>query len=73
VSEGLTHSSRDYPILVAGRASGFLKHPGIHVRSSTGQNTSDVLLTCLQAVGTGVTSVGKESGISSTPCTAIHA
>ncbi len=72
VAEGLVHSVTDYPIVVAGRAGGFLKFPGIHHRGS-GQNTSDVLLTCLQAVGTGLTSVGKDSGFSSTPCTAIHA
>lgn len=73
VSEGLSHSITDYPILVAGRAGGYLKYPGIHVRSTSAQNTSDVLLTCLRAVGTGVTSVGEAQGLSTTECTAIMA
>jgi hypothetical protein len=73
VCEGLLHSGTDYPLLVAGRAGGYLKHPGIHHRSTAGDNTSDVLLTCLQAVGTGVTSVGGGTAASSTPCSAIVA
>lgn len=73
VCEGLSHSITDYPLLVAGRAGGYLKYPGIHVRSTTGQNTSDVLLTCLKAVGTGVTSVGGAEGLSTTECAALKA
>jgi Protein of unknown function (DUF1552) len=73
VSDGLTHSVADYPILVAGRAGGYLKYPGIHIRSSSEQNTSDVLLTCLRAVGTGVTSVGAAQGLSTTECAALKA
>jgi hypothetical protein len=73
VVEGLVHSSQDYPILVAGGAGGALKTPGVHVRSGSGENTSDVLLACMQAVGTGVTSVGKDGGLSSNPCRAIMA
>jgi hypothetical protein len=73
VCEGLVHSITDYPILVAGRAGGFLKYPGIHLRSTTSQNTSDVLLTCLRAVGANVDSVGGDAGLSSTPCTGIMA
>jgi hypothetical protein len=73
VSDGLSHSVTDYPILVAGRAGGYLKYPGIHIRSSSAQNTSDVLLTCLRAVGTGVTSVGAAQGLSTTECAALKA
>ncbi|HVG57900.1 MAG TPA: DUF1552 domain-containing protein [Hyalangium sp.] len=73
VSDGLSHSVTDYPILVAGRAGGYLKYPGIHIRSPNAQNTSDVLLTCLRAVGTGVTSVGAAQGLSSTECAALKA
>jgi hypothetical protein len=68
LAEGLSHSKNDYPILVAGSAGGALKSPGIHVRSANGANTSDVLLSCLQAVGTGVSSVGKDEGLSTSPC-----
>src|SRR5262249_27790973 len=49
VCEGLVHSITDYPLLVAGRAGGYLKYPGIHHRSTTAENTSDVLLSCLRA------------------------
>jgi hypothetical protein len=73
VSDGLTHSVTDYPLLVAGRAGGYLKYPGIHIRSSSEQNTSDVLLTCLRAVGTGVTSVGAAQGLSTTECADLRA
>jgi hypothetical protein len=77
VAEGLDHSIKDYPILVAGRAGGRLKYPGIHERAPlagvNGPNTSNVLLSCMQAIGTGVTSVGKDQGLSSTPCAAIMA
>jgi hypothetical protein len=71
LAEGLTHSSNDYPILVAGGAGGALKTPGVHVRSTSGENTSDVLLACMQAIGAGVTSVGLNEGASSNPCRAI--
>jgi len=77
VAEGLDHSIKDYPILVAGRAGGALKYPGIHERGPlagiSGPNTSNVLLSCLQAVGTGVTSVGSGAGLSTTRCQAIMA
>ena len=73
VCEGLVHSITDYPILVAGRAGGFLKYPGIHHRSTTQDNTSDVLLTCLRAVGAQADSVGSEGGFSNTPCAGIIA
>ena len=71
VCEGLYHSGTDYPILVAGRAGGALKYPGVHDRSATSENTSDVLLSCLRAVGTGLTSVGGDTAASSTPCAGI--
>lgn len=73
VCEGLSHSITDYPVLVAGRAGGYLKYPGIHYRSPNGENTSDILLTCLRAVGANVDSVGGGSGLSTTPCTGIMA
>lgn len=77
VAEGLDHSIKDYPILVAGKAGGALKYPGIHERGPlagiSGPNASNVLLSCVQAVGTGLTSVGKDSGLSTTPCAAIMA
>src|SRR5260370_37420682 len=68
VCEGLSHSITDYPILVAGRAGGYLKHPGIHLRSTSNDNSSDVLLTCMQSAGASVDSVGSGGGLSNTPC-----
>ncbi len=73
VCEGLVHSITDYPILVAGRAGGFLKYPGIHHRSTSSENASDVLLACLRSVGANVDSVGSEGGLSTTPCAGIIA
>ena len=66
VSEGLDHSIDDYPILVAGKAGGAL-NAGIHVRG-TGQNTTNVLLSCMQAViGPQITTAGAAQGLSTTP------
>lgn len=60
VQEGLTHELRNMPILVAGRAGGKLR-PGTHVKGN-GDNTSDVLLTVLKAVGVPVTEIGDGAG-----------
>ena len=73
VAEGYNHSSNDYPILVAGRANGYLRYPGIHHRGTIQNNTSDVLLSVMQAAGTNVTEIGAEQGYSNQPCRAIEA
>jgi hypothetical protein len=57
-SEGFSHSIHDQPILLIGGGGGRLKHPGIHVRSTTDRNTSDVVLTALQAVVPTATELG---------------
>jgi hypothetical protein len=62
VSEGQPHSINDYPIVVAGRAGGALVHPGIHYRSGSGENTSKVLLTLLQAMDLDITEFGNGGG-----------
>jgi hypothetical protein len=72
VAEGLPHSINDYPILIAGKGGGALKHPGVHVRG-TGGNTSDVLLTLLQAYGLPLTEFGIKNGRSSTAIAALRA
>jgi hypothetical protein len=61
-AEGKEHSLKDYPILVAGRAGGRLRHPGIHYRSDKGENTSKVLLTVLRAVGCRLERFGAKGG-----------
>jgi Protein of unknown function (DUF1552) len=60
-AEGLPHSINDYPILIAGKGGGTLKHPGLHVRGNGG-NTSDVLLTLLQAMGLNISEFGVKGG-----------
>lgn len=65
-AEGITHSCFDQPIIVAGRGGGSLRHLG-HYRSPDEQNTSDILLTCLQSVVPSATEVGSAEGYSNTP------
>jgi hypothetical protein len=72
-SSGLTHSTGDMPIIVAGGGGGSLVHPGVHYRSNSGENNSDILLACLQAVVPEATEVGSQNGYSNTPCAAIKA
>jgi hypothetical protein len=67
------HQINRQPILLGGHGRGHLLHPGIHFQAAAGdttlgslnqysqpaaRNTSDVLLTCLQAFDPGATSVG---------------
>lgn len=68
VAEGLAHSISNYPIALVGKAGGSILYPGIHHRSTTAQNTSDVLLTVARAVGADIPSVGGGDGFSSTAC-----
>ena len=73
-SDGRFHDVRDYPILVAGRAGGYFKYPGVHYRSPTGnESCSNVLLSLLRSAGTNVTTVGGGGGLSTTTCGAIEA
>lgn len=67
LAEGLTHSVDDYPILLAGRAGGAMRFPGIHVRgpSLIRKNTSDVLVTILRAMGSNRASIGTGTSASS--------
>ena len=69
--EGWSHTTYDQPIVVAGGGGGRLVHPGIHLRSPNSRNTSDVLLSCAQAVVPGITEVGSAEGYSSTPVSEI--
>ncbi|NVB38543.1 DUF1552 domain-containing protein [Pseudenhygromyxa sp. WMMC2535] len=70
---GLTHSTFDQPCIVAGRGGGYLRYPGVHYRSPSAENTSDILLACLQALAPEISEVGGGYGLSSTPAAAILA
>jgi Protein of unknown function (DUF1552) len=71
-AEGKSHSNKDYPILIAGRAGGKLKSPGVHHRAP-GENSNQVLLTLLRAVGLQRASFGINNSLTSTGCSAIEA
>jgi len=76
-STGQAHSINRQPIILAGHGRGYLVNPGIHYRATAWNgshggpnaagNTSDVLLTCLQAFDPGATSVGGGAPQSNTP------
>jgi hypothetical protein len=70
-AEGLTHSCFDQPIIVAGRGGGDLVYPGVHYRSDSGENTTDILLSVLKTVDPTATEAGADQGYSNTPCKAI--
>ena len=61
-ADGREHTLEDYPVLVAGRARGALRYPGIHYRSDVGENTSTVLLSVLRAVGLRLPRFGSKGG-----------
>jgi hypothetical protein len=61
-SNGTTHSVKDMPILLAGRAGGALRFPGIHHHASADNNASRVLFTLLRAVGVPLTQLGAGGG-----------
>ena len=71
-ASGRDHTKEDYPVLIAGRAQGFLRYPSVHYRSPSAENTSNILLTCLRAMGMPRTSFGYEGGYTETPCSAIE-
>ena len=70
-SSGLTHSVDDMPIIVAGGGGGALTHPGVHYRSDSGENTTDILMACVQTVAPEVAELGSEEGYSNTPHSAL--
>ncbi len=72
-ASGYTHDVFDQPCIVAGKGGGALKHPGIHYRSPSKENTSDILLACLQSVVPEATQVGSDIGLSTTPLAQLKA
>jgi len=72
-ASGYTHDVFDQPCIVAGKGGGALKHPGIHYRSPSKENTSDILLACLQSVVPDAAQVGGDIGLSTTPLAQLKA
>jgi len=70
-AEGWTHSIERQPIILVGHGRNKLVFPGIHVQAApypqSDGNTSDVLLTCLQAFDDTATSIGAGAPMSTTP------
>jgi hypothetical protein len=64
LSEGMVHTNDEFPIVLAGRAGGAMQS-GFHYRSNR-ENTTNVLLTLLRAVGDPRPSFGAGTGLSST-------
>lgn len=61
LTEGWTHSNRDFPILVVGKGNGRLRGD-VHYRSGSLENTSHAVLTALQGAGCDLTSFGADAG-----------
>lgn len=82
-STGFAHSIQRQPILLVGKGNGYLKYPGIHYQATPWNgndgnpngagNTSDVLLTCLQAFDPSASSIGGGAPQSSSPLTDVLA
>jgi hypothetical protein len=73
-SDGALHSVGNMPIVLAGRAGGALRYPGIHHRPTGGNNnTSRVLFSLLKASGASITSVGAGGGMANSGVTEIEA
>lgn len=60
---GRTHQIDEYPIIIGGSGGGLIKN-GIHYRSDSKENTSDAVLTMLQAMGLSISSFGNEEAYS---------
>jgi hypothetical protein len=82
-STGASHSIERQPILLIGHGNGYLQYPGIHYQATpwngnhnqpnAAGNTSDVLLTCLQAFDESATSIGGGAPESNSPLTEVLA
>jgi hypothetical protein len=71
-SFGRTHSLDEYPILLAGSASGAL-NTGFHYRSMTQENASKVLFSLTKAMDVPLASIGGNEGLVTSGLTAIEA
>jgi hypothetical protein len=71
-SNGKSHAVDEYPLFLAGSASGALQR-GIHYRAPAGENASKLGLTLLHAFGVAATSFGSDEGLVTQTLTAIEA
>jgi hypothetical protein len=71
VAEGYTHSLRDVPVLLAGRAGGGLKG-GLHYRSASSESVNMAILTALRSVGVPIAQLGNGPGTSSSSIGALE-
>ena len=69
---GRTHQLNNYPLIVAGKGGGFLK-TGLHIKSTTEDNASRVMLTLVNAMGLRRADYGFDTAKSSDRLTAIEA
>jgi hypothetical protein len=67
-AEGYSHSVSDMPVLLIGRAGGALRS-GLHYRSPTAENSTNILLTVLHALDQRVAEFGIGDSRSTTPIT----
>jgi hypothetical protein len=72
-AEGQSHTIDGQPMIIAGRAGGKLRHPGVHYRSQSGENPSDALLALIQCYDETATQVGEGATGSTTPLDVIKA
>lgn len=71
-SDGEAHSVNDLPIVIAGKAGGALKHPGVYYHSN-GEHTNKVLLTLLRSVGLQLTEIGEGNNKQTAGASALEA
>jgi hypothetical protein len=71
IGSGQLHTNLDRPLLVAGKAGGALRHPGIHHRSASAENGIDVVLALAQAVVPEIAEIGGGATRSDTPSVAL--
>jgi hypothetical protein len=72
VSYGRTHSIDEYPLIIAGSASGRLR-TGIHHRPTGADNASKVILTLMRAVGITAASYGEDDAMATESVSEVEA
>ena len=71
VSHGQRHSIAEYPVLLAGNGCGRIQQ-GVHYRSETDENVSQLGLTVLQTMGVQRDTFGADAGLATAPLTGVE-